>query len=134
MSRKTKLRIVYAFITIILLAVEVMIALFVRDRFIRPYFGDMLVVVVIYTFVRIFIPEKYRLLPLFVFIFSAAVEILQYFEIVQKLGLGGNIFLRTLLGSTFDLKDIACYAVGCAALGIYDILRYIKSNKNKTER
>ena len=128
MSRKTKLRIVYAFITIILLAAEVMIALFVRDRFIRPYFGDMLVVVVIYTFVRIFIPEKYRLLPLFVFIFSAAVEILQYFEIVQKLGLGGNIFLRTLLGSTFDLKDIACYAVGCVILGIYEILRYIKSN------
>ena len=105
-----------------------MIALFVHDRFIRPYFGDMLVVVVIYTFVRIFIPEKYRLLPLFVFIFSAAIEIFQFFEIVQRLGLGENIFLRTLLGSTFDLKDIVCYAVGCAALGIYEILSYIKSN------
>ena len=128
MSRKNKLRIVYAFITVLLLAVEVMIALFVHDRFIRPYFGDMLVVVVIYTFVRIFIPEKYRLLPLFVFIFSAGVEVLQYFEIVQRLGLGGNIFLRTLLGSTFDPKDIACYAVGCVVLGIYEILSYIKSN------
>lgn len=128
MSRKTKLRIVYAFITVLLLAVEVMIALFVRDRFIRPYFGDMLVVIVIYTFVRIFIPEKCRLLPLFVFIFSAAVELLQYFEIVQRLGLSGNLFLRTLLGSTFDLKDIACYAVGCAALGLYELLRYIKNN------
>ncbi|MCH5189926.1 MAG: DUF2809 domain-containing protein [Oscillospiraceae bacterium] len=128
MSRKNKLRIVYAFITVLLLAVEVMIALFVHDRFIRPYFGDMLVVVVIYTFVRIFIPEKHRLLPLFVFIFSAGVEVLQYFEIVQRLGLGGNIFLRTLLGSTFDPKDIACYAVGCVVLGIYEILSYIKSN------
>ena len=128
MSRKNKLRIVYAFITVLLLAVEVIIALFVHDRFIRPYFGDMLVVVVIYTFVRIFIPEKYRLLPLFVFIFSAGVEVLQYFEIVQRLGLGGNIFLRTLLGSTFDPKDIACYAVGCVVLGIYEILSYIKSN------
>lgn len=134
MSRKTKLRIMYACITVLLLAVEVIIALFVHDRFIKPYFGDMLVVVVIYTFIRIFIPEKYRFLPLFVFVFSAGVEILQCFEIVQRLGLGGNAFLRTLLGSTFDLKDIVCYAVGCAALGIYEILRYIKSNKNKRER
>lgn len=36
-------RIMYAAAFLILLAAEVLIALFVRDRFIRPYGGDILV-------------------------------------------------------------------------------------------
>ena len=43
-------RILYGIATIILLVVEVLIALFVHDSIIRPYLGDVLVVVVIYTF------------------------------------------------------------------------------------
>lgn len=121
----------YALATVVLLAAEVCIALFVHDRFVRPYLGDMLVVIVIYTFVRIFMPEKCRLLPLFVFLFAAGVEGLQYFSIVERLGLGGNLFLRVLIGSTFDPKDIACYAVGCATLGIYELIRYRKAARYK---
>ena len=40
-----KRRIVYALIALGLLAVEVLIALFVHDNFIRPYVGDVLVTV-----------------------------------------------------------------------------------------
>lgn len=127
MQKDTKLRIAYALTTVMLTAVEVMIALFVHDSFIRPYFGDILVVGVLYMFVRIFIPEKCRLLPLFVFIFAVLVEILQYFQLVQRLGLDGNLFLRVLIGSTFDPKDIVCYAIGCALLCVYEFLRYTKA-------
>ncbi len=108
-----KKRIYYIILTIILLAVEVLIALFVHDQFVRPYIGDVLVVVVIYTFVRIWIPESVRLLPLYVFLFAAGVEILQYFNIVELLGVQDNVFLRTIIGTSFDVKDILCYAVGC---------------------
>lgn len=104
----------YIILTVVLLAVEVLIALFVHDRFIRPYVGDMLVVVVIYTFVRIWIPDSVRLLPLYVFLFAVCVEILQYFNIVELLGVQDNVFLRTIIGTSFDIKDILCYAVGCA--------------------
>ena len=130
MRKDTKQRIAYALITAALVAVEVMIALFVHDGFIRPYLGDILVVCVVYAFVRVFIPEACRLLPLFVFAFAAGVEILQYFGIVRRLGIEGNTFLRVLIGSTFDLKDIACYAIGCAALGIYEFARYAKAAQN----
>lgn len=129
MKSHVKLRISYALATLLLIAVEVMIALFVHDRFVRPYLGDVLVVLVIYTFVRIFIPEKCRLLPLPVFLFAAAVEVAQYFEIVQRLGLDRNMFLRILIGSTFDPKDIACYAVGCAALCAFELARYARYKK-----
>ena len=120
MDSKLKLRICYAAATLILLAVEVLIALFVHDDFIRPYIGDVLAVIVVYTFIRIIIPEKCALLPLFVFIFAVGVEILQYFDLITLLGIENNRFLRILLGSVFDLKDIMCYAIGCALLGVYE--------------
>ncbi len=113
-------RIIYVIATVLLLAIEVCIALFVHDRFIRPYVGDMLVVIVIYTFVRIFIPEKCRLLPLYIFLFAAGVEVLQWIGIVELLGLQDNRFFRVLIGSTFDVKDILCYGVGCVLLGVYE--------------
>ena len=54
-------RIGYAIATVILLLIEVLIALYVHDAFVRPYIGDVLVVVVIYTFIRIFVPERCKL-------------------------------------------------------------------------
>ena len=106
-------RIVYIVLTVILLAVEVVITLFVHDRLIRPYIGDILVVVVVYTFVRIWIPDSVRLLPFYDFLFATAVEVSQYFNLVELLGVSDNRFLRILLGTSFDVKDILCYAVGC---------------------
>ena len=131
MRKVTKKRIAYALITAALVAVEVVIALFVHDGFIRPYMGDILVVCVVYAFVRIFIPETCRLLPLFVFFFAAGVELLQYFDIVQRLGFEGNAFLRVLIGSIFDFKDIGCYAIGCAVLGTFELARYKGGRKER---
>ena len=108
-----KKRISYALITLGLLAVEVLIALFVHDDFIRPYIGDVLVTVLICAFMRIFIPQSVKMLPLYVFIFAAGVEVLQYFRIVEVLGLSENRFFSVLIGSVFDVKDIVCYGVGC---------------------
>ena len=118
-----KKRLVYLFATLILLGIEVLIALFVHDKFVRPYVGDVLVVMVIYMFVRVFVPEKVSLLPLLVFLFATGVEVLQAVNIVEVLGLSNNRFFSTLIGATFDFKDIVCYAVGCAVLGGYEILR-----------
>lgn len=122
MNDNLKRRIGYAAATVLLILTEVLIALYVHDDFVRPYVGDMLVVIAVYCAVRIFIPVKCKLLPLYVFIFAGGVELLQYFDLVGKLGLENNVFLRTLLGSVFDVKDIACYAVGCIALGIYEVI------------
>ena len=126
---KMNKRIVYGIATLVLLAIEVFIALFVHDEFIRPYMGDVLVVVVIYTFVRIFMPEQNALLPLYIFIFAAGVEILQYFHIARLLGLEDNRFFSVLIGSVFDMKDVLCYAAGCLLLGGYEAYRYKRQVK-----
>lgn len=111
MKRKDK--ITYILLFFITLLTEVLIALFVKDAFIRPYVGDMLVTVLICLFLRAFFPFKTKLLPLFVFIFAAAVEIGQYFDFVALLGFSDNRFLSVLLGRTFSFADIVCYAAGC---------------------
>lgn len=122
MNRNRK-RLWYLLATLLLLGIEVVIALFVRDAFVRPYVGDVLVVVAIYTFVRIFEPERFRQLPLYVFLFAVLAEGLQAINIVGLLGLSENRFFSILIGSTFDLKDILCYAAGCVLLGGYEMWR-----------
>ena len=121
-------RLVYLTLFLSVLAVEVFIALYVHDSFVRPYLGDVLVVVVIYFFLRIFIPDRHPWLPGAIFLFAAAVEALQYFHLAELLGLSESPFWHTLLGSTFDGKDILCYSVGCAALAIYEWLS-VRNNK-----
>lgn len=131
MSRTNIKRISYASAALALIAVEVLIALFVNDSFVRPYVGDMLVVVVIWAIARAVIPEGVRLMPLYVFMFAAAVELMQYFDIVRLLGLENNRFFSILIGSTADLKDVACYAAGClAAAGIELIIRICDKEKS----
>lgn len=119
----------YAAAFIFLLAVEVLIALFIDDAFVRPYVGDMLVVIVVYSFIRIIIPEKNRLMPLWVFLFAALVEVLQLFSLVDRLGLGDIRFFRVLIGSVFDFKDILCYVVGCSLLGVHEFTMYRRMQK-----
>lgn len=117
---KQKKRLAYLLATIAIFGIELFIALYVHDRFIRPYVGDVLVVVLLYTFVRIFLPEGLRLLPLYIFLFAAGVELLQYFRIVELLGLSDNRILSVVVGSVFDIKDILCYGVGCMLLWVYE--------------
>lgn len=112
---KNKCRLTYILLFVAIFGIEVLIALFVRDNFIRPYVGDMLVTVVICLFLRGFTPLKTKLLALFVFIFAAAVEIGQYFDFVALIGLSENRFFSVLLGRTFSLADIICYGIGCIA-------------------
>ena len=121
-------RTAYLLATVLIFLLELFIALFVRDNFIRPYVGDMLVVVLVYTCVRVLLTEKPRLLPLYVFLFAAGVEALQGIHIVELLGLQDNRFFSVLIGTTFDWKDIVCYGVGCTLLGLWEVWLWRKKN------
>ena len=119
---KNRLRVIYGVLFIIILIVEILIALFVHDNFMRPYVGDMLVTVLICSFARFFIPEKIKILPILVFLFSTLVEIGQYFDFVKLLGLDDNLFISTLLGRTFSVADLICYAMGCILFAVVDCI------------
>ena len=111
---------------IILLIIEVLIAKYVHDEIVRPYIGDVLVVFVVYAVIRIIIPEKGKLLSLYVFLFAFCIEILQWFHIVEVLHLSDNRFLSVLIGGVFDWKDIICYGIGCLMLGVTEAIVRVK--------
>lgn len=113
MKNRPSPRILYTLLFSVILIIEILIALFVRDRFIRPYGGDILVTVLLCCLCRIVSPQKPKLMPLYVFLFALCVEIGQYFDFVTLLGLGDNRFFSILLGSTFSFADIICYGIGC---------------------
>ena len=120
--KKNKLRLAYSVIFILLFAIEILIALFVHDSFVRPFIGDVLVVMLVCAFLRALIPEKIKLMPVFATAFAVMIEVLQYFDFVKLLGLENNVVLSTALGRTFDFKDIICYIIGGAIFFAAEII------------
>lgn len=111
-----KKRLPYLIGFMVLLGVEIIIGAFVRDDFVRPYVGDMLVTVLLCCLGRIVFPDRFPWLPTAVFLFAVAVECAQLIEIPVLEGTVWSI----MLGSTFDIADIMCYGIGCAAFAVVD--------------
>lgn len=106
----------YFYFTLILFLIEVCIAVFINDSFIRPFIGDVLVVILIYYFVRTFLNIHPFIVASSVLGFSYTIEFIQYFDFVNKLGFQNNKILAIALGSTFDWKDIIAYTIGITAV------------------
>ena len=130
MKAITKKRLFYALASLIILGIEILIALFVDDKFIRPFGGDILVVILIACIVRIFSPNGTRLLSLWVFLFAVTVEFAQYLDIVNLLGLGYIPFFVILIGNSFSFIDIICYAAGCVIFFVSDLIVKREEVKN----
>lgn len=131
MKKTTALRLFYGAAFLLLLAAEVFIALFVRDRFIRPYGGDVLVTILLCCLMRVCFVSGSRLLPLWIFLFSAAVEFAQLFDPASLLGLGDIPFFRIVMGSTFSIADLLCYGCGCLIFFFAELL--FRPSESKTE-
>lgn len=102
----------YFLFAVILFITEVLIALFVRDGFFRPYFGDYLVVILIYCAIKSILNVPPLNLGIAVLLFSYLIETLQYFKIVDRLGLSHNVLARTVIGYGFEWWDILAYTLG----------------------
>jgi hypothetical protein len=102
----------YFLFAVLLFITEVLIALYVNDRIIRPYIGDVLVVILIYCAVKTFLHIPVFKAAICVWIFALLVETLQYFNFVSLLGLKHNKLANVVLGNYFAWMDIAAYTVG----------------------
>ena len=102
----------YLVLTLLLFAAEICIALFVNDQIIRPFVGDVLVVALMYCFLRTFVRISYLKAACAVFLFAALIEILQYFDYVKRLGLENTRILSAAMGRTFEPLDFVAYFGG----------------------
>ena len=110
----------YFALALLILVVEILIAIYVHDSFIRPYIGDLLVVIFIYCFLKSFVSLSTSKAALYVLLFSYFVEALQYFRIVQILGFQRNNLARIIIGTSFDWKDILMYTIGIVTVVIIE--------------
>ena len=106
----------YFIIFVSLFLLEACIAVFVKDQFVRPFVGDVLVIWLIYAFVRTFYAGPPTPIATGVFLFACLVELGQYFKLVSRLNLQHFQIARVVMGSTFDWKDLLAYFVGAAVL------------------
>ena len=112
----------YFLLTILIFIVEVLIATILKDIFwLRAYFGDVLVVVLIYTFIQSFFEVDKTKTIIRVLIFSFVIEMLQYFHFAEILGFKDNRVAMIVLGNSFSWIDLLCYAIGCAMVWLIDI-------------
>jgi len=114
-------------LSILFFVTEVLIALYVKDDFVRPYVGDYLVVMLIYCAVRTFIKANPVKVAIAVLLFAYLIEVLQYFRIVDRLGLSGNQVAKTVIGYGFEWWDMLAYTLGVLTILLVE---YRLKNKN----
>src|SRR5215211_7517643 len=118
----------YFLFALALFLIEVFIALYVHDSFIRPYVGDYLVVMLMYCAVRTFIKITPVKLAIGVLLFSYVIEVLQYFSIVDRLGLSDNNLAKTVIGFGFEWIDLLAYTLGVATILVLERVNHTKSS------
>jgi hypothetical protein len=105
-------RAAYGIAALILLVVEVLIALFVNDQFVRPYLGDVLAVVLVYASLRAVTPMWSTPALCIALGIALVIEVAQALNLLGALGLADNQFARIVLGGAFDMLDMAAYLAG----------------------
>lgn len=106
----------YCALAISLFIIEVLIALYMHDAFIRPYAGDFLVVILLYCMVRSVWQAPVLKVAIGVLIFSYIVETLQYFNFVKLIGLSHSRVATIIIGNHFAWEDIIAYTLGIAVV------------------
>lgn len=111
--------------------VEVLIATELQHyHFIRAYFGDFLVVILVYCAVLAIWETQAKHLAIGVFIFACVLELAQLFKLADILELTG--IARIILGTSFSFYDIAMYVAGCTTAWYLDSYwrKHISMKKN----
>lgn len=101
---------------LLLLATEIAIALFLKTGFIRHTFGDFLVVILIYCFIKSFWNTKPLTAGIFVLLTAYAIEFLQLSNFLEHLNLSNSTAATLIFGNTFQFGDLLAYTLGISTI------------------
>lgn len=120
-TMKLNRKVVYIILTIICFAICVLIvAYFSKTPFIRGFVGDVVVIWLLYFLIKVFVDAKPLRLALFTLASAFIVEFLQYFRIIDLLGLEHSRIARIVIGSVFDPMDLLAYLTGAVLVYVID--------------
>lgn len=114
----------------LLFFIEVLIALCLNDRFVRPYLGDVLVVILMYCFLKSFLKLPVLTVAIAVLVFAFMIEFLQFLNLVEKLGLEKSKMAKTVIGTSFSWIDLLTYVIGITIVYVIEKI-LIEKNKQK---
>jgi hypothetical protein len=129
---KLKLNTTYAILTLFLVTIETLIALFLKTGFIRHTVGDFLVVILIYSFFKIFIEGYHFKIAVSVLAFAFSLEFLQLTNYLALFNLQDNYIAKLVLGSTFHGSDLVAYTLGIITTLIIETrpVRFLKPDRS----
>ena len=110
----------FALLTLVIFVIEVLIATVFKHSILRPVFGDFLVVILMYSFIRAISNKSPLQIGISVLIFSYVVEFSQYIKILDILGIQKTRLTNLILGSSFDWYDILAYTLGVICVVVID--------------
>jgi len=114
----------YLIISLLLLIVEITIALYVNDQFIRPILGDYLAVILLFYLLATFLRISLNKIAFISLSISYIIEGLQFIHVLELLGLENNTVLKIVFGTSFSWMDMLAYTLG--ALTVVLIHNYKK--------
>lgn len=123
----------YLILTLILFITEVLIGVYLHDRLIRPFGGDLLVVILIYCLIKSLFKTPWLKTAFGTLIFSYIVEISQYFNLLSYLNLQNSKVAGILLGHSFSWGDMLCYTIGISIVISIELLYSQPNNLPKTK-
>ena len=120
---KQKIRLGMGIASAVLFAAEICIGLF-AGGWVRSYFGDVLVVILLYTIARTVSPVKPKhglLLPAAILVFAFCVEFLQLWGFCDRFHIT-NPLLRIIIGTGYSNIDLLSYVIGIVPCAVCELL------------
>lgn len=94
--------------------------MYLKNGFIRHTFGDFLVVILLYCFVKSFLNLNPKITGIIVLIIAFSIEFLQLSNLLEFLNLQNSHTAKLILGSTFQVTDLVAYTLGIIAVLIFE--------------
>lgn len=108
-----KRRIIYFGLSgLCLIVCYIIVKSFSGNPIIRGFLGDIVIVLLIYNFLKGIKDFNSKKLVIFTLMLSYITEFLQYLQISKYLGLENNQAAQLIIGSVFDPFDLLAYTIG----------------------
>ena len=114
---------IYFMLFLLLFLIEFAIAYFLKEGFIRHTFGDYLVVIMLYLFLKSFFKIKPISAAIVVLFIAFVIEFLQLTQFLEILNLNNNYYAKLILGNTFQISDLVAYTLGVLSIIIVESKR-----------
>ena len=119
---------------ILLLLTEISIVIFFKTGFIRHVFGDYLVVLLLYYFLKSFVSISNNKLASITLLIAFTVELIQLTPLLKTIGLENHSLANLILGNTFSVTDLLAYTLGYITIIIFNystLCKHFLPNRTK---